>query len=162
MLYLYDFSSNSKVSEKIISDHIDAINNLGSIQDDTFVSFAANYIEPPGDDGGTFIPSSSFETAIPIIEGLNLSGYIFDSSNPVYYEFQVTSSELVTIESSYNYYNTDVKGTLYTSGGGMILSYDEDSGYADNFLIEKILVPGYYIIAVESESTWLPSGDFLY
>ena len=160
MLYLYDFSSNSKVSEKIISDHIDAINNLGSIQDDTFVSFAANYIEPPGDDGGTIIPGSSFETAIPIIEGLNLSGYIFDSSNPVYFEFQVTSSELVTIESSYNYYNTDVKGTLYTSGGGMILSYDEDSGYADNFLIEKILVPGYYIIAVESESTWLPSGDF--
>lgn len=87
---------------------------------------------------------SSFEYAIPIVDGGVIEGGIQVPGDVIYYKFEVTESSSITIGTVWN---TDTFGSLYDENGNLIIQ-DDDSGEDKNFVITWNLDPGTYYIAV--------------
>ncbi len=66
-----------------------------------------------------------------------------------YFKFEVTELNIININTTGS---TDTVGALYNSAG-VKLTFDDDSGSGNNFLIQRILFPGIYFAEVRGQNS---------
>ena len=121
-------SGNNFFIEKILSPGTYHIEVAGSGSSTATGNYILNIMGAPTID----IPYTSSEQSIS------------PTDNVDYFKFEVSELNIININTTGS---TDTVGTLYNSAG-VKLTFDDDSGSGNNFLIQRILFPGIYFAEV--------------